>query len=205
MTSIRRLLWLLPLGLLALLAVAAYQVSQFAERDETRPADAAIVLGAGVWRERPSPVLRERINHAVALYEQGLVDRLIFTGGVGRNDISSEAAVAARYARERGVPAEAMLLEELSTNTYENLVNASGVAEEAGLESFLIVSTPYHMKRALALASDVGLEAYSSPTRSTRWISERTRRFSYVRETIVYFLYLLERPLHLPRLVWQRL
>lgn len=205
MASFRRFLWLLPLGLLALLALAAYQVYHFAERDETRPADAAIVLGAGVWRERPSPVLRERINHAVALYEQGVVGRLIFTGGIGRNDVSSEAAVAARYAQERGVPAAVILLEETSTNTYENLVNAADVAEAAGLESFLIVSTPFHMKRALALAGDVGLEAYSSPTRSTRWISERTRRFSYVRETIVYFLYLLERPLQLPRLVWQGL
>ena len=104
-------------------------VYRFSQQDETTPADAAIVLGAAVFDNRPSPVLRERINHAVALYEQGVVDKLVFTGGLGSDDTLTEAEVAGIYAQQQGVPATAILLETTSTNTYENLVNAQAIAD----------------------------------------------------------------------------
>ena len=56
--------------------------------------------------------MRERINHAIMLYEQDLVDTLIFTGGQGQANEPPEAEVARRYALTRGVPAEAILTEE---------------------------------------------------------------------------------------------
>lgn len=178
------------LGLSLLTCGALYWLSQsiaaFAERDERRQADAAIVLGAGVWRGNPSPVFRERINHAILLYTEGYVDKIIFTGGIGDRDILSEAEVGANYAMGRGVPAEAILMEKTSTNTIENLANARTVAQANALDNFIIVSTPYHMKRAMWIADDLGMEAYSSPTRSTRWISDRTQRRFLIQETISY-------------------
>ena len=47
-------------------------------------ADAAVVLGAAVWGRDVSPVFRERINHAINLYQAGRVKKLIFTGGPRR-------------------------------------------------------------------------------------------------------------------------
>lgn len=44
-------------------------------------ADAAVVLGAAAWDKRPSPVFRERINHAITLYQSHRVGKIIFTGG----------------------------------------------------------------------------------------------------------------------------
>lgn len=164
--------------------IITWRIVAYAERDDTRPADAAIVLGAGVVRGRPSPVLRARIDHAINLYEDGLVDTLIFTGGVGRNDTQSEAAVSRQYAITRGVPAEDILIEEESTNTIENIMNASAVGDAAGVESYLVVSTPYHMLRAIWITRDIGIEAYSSPTRSIRWRSDATRRAAIVQESI---------------------
>lgn len=186
-----RLARLLLAGAVLLVWYAATTVYTFADKDERAPADAAIVLGAAAWGERPSPVLRERINHAIALYEQGWVRYLIFTGGRGLKSPLTEAEVARRYALSRGVPADAIVLEDRSTNTVENLTFARQVAEERGLHSFIIVSTPYHMQRALTIAHDLGLEAYTSPTRSIRWLTPISQTYSFVRETVSYVVYLL--------------
>jgi len=82
------LLWLATVALV-LLAGATPRI---------RPADAILVLGAAQYNGRPSPVLRARIDHAIALYRQGLAPRIVFTGGVGRGDTRSQGEVARRYA-----------------------------------------------------------------------------------------------------------
>ena len=171
--------------------ICTIQVLAYAQKDETRPADAAIVLGAAAYGDRPSPIFRERINHAISLYHQGTVHTLIFTGGRNPNDPLSEAEVARNYALAQGVPAHAILIETTSTNTQENLRNAQEVAAAHNLHTFLIVSTPYHQKRALSLAADLGLEAYSSPTRTTRWISWLSRGRNYLREVVAYMGYVV--------------
>lgn len=190
-----RLLARLVTGVMALTILlgwyAATTVFLFSLRDETRPADAAVVLGAAVWGERPSPVFRERINHAIQLYHEGTVPTLIFTGGVGNQDERAEAEVGRDYAIARGVDSADILLETTSTSTYENLRNAQNVAQQHGLETFLIVSTPNHMRRALAIADDLHMEAYSSPTRSIRWINNITRAYSFVREVVAFSVHLL--------------
>src|SRR5690349_6292299 len=66
-------------------------------RDTARPAAAIVVLGAAQYVGRPSPVLRARLDHAIELWRRGLAPRLIFTGGVGDHDTTSEAAVGQRY------------------------------------------------------------------------------------------------------------
>ncbi|MDX1664415.1 MAG: YdcF family protein [Candidatus Promineifilaceae bacterium] len=185
------------LGLVAVVALfiayVAFDVYWFAQQDQARTADAAIVLGAAAYGQRPSPVLRERINHALLLYEQGYVESVIFTGGQGDPGEPSEGEVAARYALARGLPAEAIVVETTSTSTRENLANAQALAAAQGLDSFLLVSTPFHMRRAVAVAGDLGMEVYSSPTRTIPWISPFTRFRAYAREVVGYLAYLLPR------------
>ena len=84
-------------------------------------------------------------------------------------------------------------METTSKNTIQNLENAQQIGTEAGLHMFLIVSTPFHMKRAMAIADDIGMTAYSSPTRTTVWISWRTKGRAYLREAVVYVIYLIGR------------
>jgi uncharacterized SAM-binding protein YcdF (DUF218 family) len=186
----RNLLLLVLLGGLLIVLLSAVSIYAFSRRDETREADAAIVLGAAVFGERPSPVLRERINHAIDLYEAGYVDKIIFTGGLGQTARVTEAEAAAAYARARGVPDAAILVETTSTTTRENLRNARLIAAENELQSFLIVSTPFHMKRAIAIADDLSMEAYSSPTRTIRWINGYTKSRAFVQEVVSYIVYL---------------
>jgi uncharacterized SAM-binding protein YcdF (DUF218 family) len=158
-------------------------------------ADAAIVLGAAMWGKELSPVFRERINHALDLYRNGKVRKIIFTGGQGNKDEPTESSAARRYAVERGIPEESILVEESSHTTYENLFYAKQVADAQHLKAVLIVSDPLHMKRAVVMARDMGLEAYPSPTPTTRYHSVRSQLSLLAHETYYYIGYLIRRPL----------
>ena len=170
--------------------VLAWRVYSFGNTTSDGPADAAVVLGAAVWTREPSPVFRERINHAVNLYQKGRVRKLIFTGGQGNPGEPTEASAARDYALQSGVPASDILIEDKSHTTYENILNAKQLADTQRIRKVLIVSDPLHMKRAMTMAHDVGLVAHPSPTPSTRYQGLRI----LMHETYSYIGYLLRRP-----------
>jgi uncharacterized SAM-binding protein YcdF (DUF218 family) len=148
----------------------------------------AIVLGAAVNGDTPSPVFAARIDHAIALYRADRVERILITGGQSPEDSLSEAASGAVYAQARGVPAEAILLEGRSRTTRQNIDNAKAMIGPAGSEPVLIVSDPLHMRRAMAMACAAGLNAQPSPTPSSRYRSLGTRLPFLARE--VWFIHL---------------
>ena len=157
---------------------------------ETRMAGAAIVLGAAVWGDKPSPVFEERIKHAVWLYKNYYTDTLIFTGGKGEGQQYSEAAVARQYAIDNGVPAGKIFIEEQSAITEENLEYILPILREKHISSVLIVSDPLHMKRAMCMARDYKLpRAYPSPTPTSKYTSLKSKAGFLARETFFYVGY----------------
>ena len=74
--------------------ITAVSIAQYGKLDEKAHCDVAIVLGAATSNGEVSPVYRERINHGIWLYENGFVDYLILTGGVGKGNEKSDAYVA---------------------------------------------------------------------------------------------------------------
>ena len=189
----KKLIVILLAAVLVYLTVTTAGIVSFSKKDETRPADTAIVLGAAVYDNSPSPVFCERINHAIDLYNDGYVDTIIMTGGVGEGNIRSEADIAREYAEEQGVPAGSILIEEESKITAENLENAKRVMSRHGMETALIVSDPLHMKRAMLYAQDLDMTAYSSPTPTTLYRSLGTKIPFLAREEIYYAGYGLAR------------
>ena len=171
----------------------ALSIVSFSEKDETRQADAAVVLGASVYDNSPSPVFCERINHAVDLYNDGYVNAIIMTGGVGEGNIRSEADIAREYAVQQGVPADVIFKEEDSSITAENLEMAKRVMSEQRFDTALIVSDPLHMKRAMMYADDLGMKAYSSPTQTSLYRSWKTKLPFLFREEFFYIGYRLTR------------
>lgn len=171
------------------LAATALSIWRYASVDEKQPADIAIVLGAGTAGGEISPVFRERIHHGIWLYQNGYVDALIFTGGIGDGNERSDAWAAGQYAIEQGVPEADILLEEKSTITQENIANAKKIMDEKGYRTAIIVSDPLHMKRAMLMARDYGIEAYSSPTPTSRYISLKTKIPFLAREEFFYIGY----------------
>lgn len=176
---------------LAVLLVTAARIGTFGTVDETRPADTAIVLGAAVVGNEPTPVFAARIDHAIDLYREGMVDIIIFTGARSPEDELSEAEAARRYALARGVPADAILTEEASRITSENIANAAQIMRQHDLVSALVVSDPPHMLRSVRMARDAGIDAASSPTPSSRYQTLATQLPFIARETVLYLGYLL--------------
>ncbi len=163
-------------------------------RDEPRQSGAAVVLGAAQWNGDPSPVLQARLDHALDLYRRGIVGKIILTGGVASGDTLSEAAAGRQYLIGRQLPPEALLLDERSTTTWENLQNAAELARANGISSVLLVSDPFHMLRSLKMARDLRLVAYGSPTRTSPISSNQVEELRYVlRESGAYLIYLFAR------------
>ena len=150
------------------------------QRDEARPAAAIVVLGAAQYVGRPSPVLRARLDHAIALWRRGLSPRIIFTGGFGDGDTTSEAAVGQRYAIQHGVPARAILIENNGRTTSESIKQVAALMEREPTREIILVSDPFHMLRLSILARRYGLTPYSSPTQTSPISSSRRESVKYV-------------------------
>ena len=165
---------------LAVWGASAVLVLLWGGRDDARPADAIVVLGAAQYVGRPSPVLKARLDHAIGLYRRGLAPRLVLTGGVGEGDTTSEAAVGRRYARRAGVPDTSLLTEEHGRTTTESLYAVSALLEAHGAGRVILVSDPFHMLRLRIIAGRLGMTAYTSPTRTSPIDASREERWSYV-------------------------
>lgn len=184
-SRIRKLVAALSILLLGWLLWVGNSIRTFGNEDHARPADCAIVLGAAVYGDRPSPVFKERIQHAITLYQNGTVSRILFTGGTGDGAAHAESSVGAAFAVRAGVPAAAVLIEAKSRTTRGNLLEAKAVMATAGLRTAVIVSDPLHMKRAAMMAQDLGMTAATSPTPTSRYRSLKSKAGFLLRE--IYF------------------
>lgn len=117
----------------------------------------ALILGAAVWADGPSPTLRRRTLRAAQLYHDGEVDQLIACGGLGKHP-PSEAAAMYDLLVSAGVPAGAITLEDQSTTTGENIAMAVPLLKTRDV---VIVTDWYHGPRARLVARRNGLRAKS--------------------------------------------
>ena len=183
MSSTRPRLVRLVLGGLGLLLVAWLVslggVLVWERYDQSRPAGAIVVLGAAQYVGRPSPVLRARLGHAVALWRRVLAPIMIVTGGTGTGDTTSEAAVSQRYVVQHGVPAQAVLLETEGRTTSESMTGISALMASQGRRDVLLVSDPFHMLRLTILARRHGLQPYASPTPTSPIAASPSARWKY--------------------------
>ena len=169
-------------------------IYNYGKTDEKQSADVIIVLGAAASDDGVSPVYRERINHAIWLYENNYADYIITTGGIAEGNIKSDAEIAKEYIVTCGIPASKVFTENKSSITEENLKYAKEIMKKENFSSCIIVSDPLHMKRSMLMAKDFGLEAYSSPTPTTRYKSAKTQIPFLIREDFFYLGYCLLKP-----------
>jgi uncharacterized SAM-binding protein YcdF (DUF218 family) len=161
-------------------------------------ADAIVVLGAAQYGGRPSPVLRARLDHALALWRSDRADRVVLTGGRRTGDLISEAAAGRRYLMRRGVPTQAILLEPAGRTSLASMDGAAALLKAwrdslpAAVRdtmprraSVLLVSDPFHMLRLDVLARLHGLRPLPSPTRTSPISANRAVAIEYMlRESI---------------------
>lgn len=139
------------------------QVVRGAHGEEDAPADAILVLGRRLEADRPSPVFVARLAHAESLWRNGLAPRVIVAGGLTGRAAISEAQAGRAWLLARGLPEAAVLTEEQSQHTLENLFFVRETLRREGWGALLLVSDPLHLTRASALAQGLGLLTRRAP------------------------------------------
>jgi uncharacterized SAM-binding protein YcdF (DUF218 family) len=168
-----------------------FSIVEAGEQSSRATADVAVILGAAVYHDRPSPVFEERIRHGIGLYKAARVKKLLFTGGRSKEAPHAESEVGRAYATRRGVPAQAILIETASRTTLRNLKEARRVMEQGSLRTALVVSDPLHMKRALRMCEGLDIRCAGSPTPTTRYRTWRSKAGFLAREIYFYNFYLV--------------
>lgn len=158
----------------------------YGKKDEAQKADVIIVLGAATYEGELSAVYRERLNHGILLYRSGYSDKIIVTGAVAKGNTISDAQAAKSYVIENGIPEKDVILEESSTVTLENMEYSKAIMDEYKMKTAIIVSDPLHMKRSMLLAKKQEIAAFSSPTKTSRYQTVKTKLPFLLREFVLY-------------------
>src|ERR1700749_874079 len=191
----RRLLrWLLVAGLLCRAGWFLWvygQIHFYATHDEARPADAIAVFGAAEYDGRPSPVLRARLDHALALYRERLAPLVITLGG-GGDAHGSEGGVGHDYLLAHEVPEDQIIAETQSTNTEESAARLAAIARENHFNRILAVSDGTHLFRIRALCNSLGLNISTSPRVEARPLGTWDAFMRLMHEMISYTLWKLK-------------
>lgn len=142
---------------------------------DTPPRRVAIVFGAAIYSEhRLSSVLRDRMETAIALYEAGIVQKLLVSGD-NRFETYDEPTAMMRYAIQRGVPEEDIQPDFGGRRTYDTCYRAHHIFQ---VQSAVLVTQDFHLPRALFTCNGLGLDAVGTsadlrPYRDRRWYSIR--------------------------------
>lgn len=151
--------------------------------EDVPPARVAIVFGAGLLRDGSAgPVLSDRVQTAVQLYEAGKVDKLLMSGD-NRFDNYNEPEAARQYALQRGVPDEDIVLDYAGRRTYDTCYRAKHIF---GVDEAILVTQPFHMPRSLFLCNWFGVES-TGVEADNRYFLKRSRAFWNFRETFAIF------------------
>lgn len=117
--------------------------------------DCILILGCGVYGDRPSHMLEDRLLTGTALYPAA-APKLLMSGDNSRDDYN-EVAVMRDFAIGKNVPAEDIFMDHAGFSTYESMYRARDIF---GAERVLIVTQNYHLYRAVYDARALGLDAY---------------------------------------------
>lgn len=130
-------------------------------QDETFNADAIVVLGAGInWDGSPSAILRDRLDTAIALYDEGVAPKIIMSGD-NADSSYNEVMAMTLYAESQGVSADDIFCDHAGVSTYDSMYRLRHVFN---VERCVIVTQEYHLYRALYDAGSFGIGAYGVPS-----------------------------------------
>ncbi len=139
------------------------QVYCFGKTEYRARVDAIVVLGAQVYPSGDlSPALQDRVDKAIELYAGGSTTTLIMSGGIDV-DGTDEAKAMKDYAVENGVPASAIMTDNLGSSTEASAQNVVQIAEQNDFTRIGAVSSYYHMARIKMLFLVNGHDVYTFP------------------------------------------
>ncbi len=137
-----------------------------------------LVLGCAAWgADEPSPMLRDRLDTAVALYRKGAAPKLLLSGDNSVPEYS-EPDCMLNYVLKQGVPPEDIFLDFAGFSTYESVYRAKAVFR---VDRAVVVTQKYHLFRALKACGALGVRACGVASNQRRY---RGRFYREAREVL---------------------
>lgn len=133
--------------------------------------DCIIILGAGIWGDKPSPMLEDRLQEGIKLYQNNVSDKIIMSGDHGKKEYD-EVNIMKNYVVERGIPSENIFMDHAGFSTYESIYRAKEIFQA---KKIVIVTQKYHLYRALYIANRLGIEAYGVGSDPRQYVGATNR------------------------------
>lgn len=133
--------------------------------------DCILVLGAGIWGDKPSPMLEDRLLQGIELYNNGVAPKIIMSGDHGKEEYD-EVNVMKNFAIEKGVNSEDIFMDHAGFSTYESIYRAKEIFQA---KKIVVVTQKYHIYRALYIADSLGIEAYGVSSDPREYVGQITR------------------------------
>ena len=151
------------LGIIIVLSINFYvvgstkdQILTYEEYSKLNDVDCILILGAGIRNNEPSPMLEDRLQEGIKLYNEEISSKIIMSGDHGRKEYD-EVNIMKEYAINKGIPSEDIFMDHAGFSTYESIYRAK---EVFNADKIIIVTQKYHLHRALFIADSLGIEAY---------------------------------------------
>ena len=157
-------------------ATTKNQIIKDGDYSKLEKIDCAIILGAGIWGDKPSPMLEDRLLEGIKLYKDGVVDKILATGDHGQNGYD-EVSVMKKYIMEQGVPSEDIFMDHAGFSTYESMYRAKAVFD---VENAIVVTQEYHLYRAIYIANQLGLNVLGVPSDPREYAGQAYREIREV-------------------------
>lgn len=139
------------------------QVLRAAQGEAPGSVDLIVVLGRRLRQDRPTAVFEARLAKGAELWREGRAALLLVAGGVTGDASLSEAEAGRAWLMEQGLPASALLVEDRSQHTLENLFNLRSLMKERGWRELILISDPLHLARVSTFARGLGLPFRAVP------------------------------------------
>lgn len=172
--------------LVGALAAIVPSIIHDSRKQELHPADAIVVFGAAQYDGRPSPVFRERLDHAKDLFRKGLAPVVITTGGAAADPKYSEGGVGHDYLMRKGVPEAALIAETQASDTAESAARLAVIMRTNHMKSCIAVSDAYHMFRVRKLLEHEGIQVLLAPRPDSKPKSPWQKAVAIMRESASY-------------------
>jgi vancomycin permeability regulator SanA len=185
----------LPALAVCVACIAVFPLAQmfcFGKTDYRRPADIAVVLGARAYADgRPSQALADRVRTACRLYQDGLVGKLVFSGGPGDGTVHETEAMK-QMALRLGVNEYDIILDKEGLNTQATVKNTEALFSQLHAGRILVVSHFYHLPRIKLAYQRDGWNVYTVPAKESYLLGQLP--YNMAREVAALWVYYL-RPL----------
>lgn len=132
------------------------QIIEAKKASKLEDIECIVVLGAGVWGDKPSPMLEDRLMQAIELYKNNVSSKIIMSGDHGTVEYD-EVNIMKNFAIKNGVPSEDIFMDHAGFSSYDSIYRAKAIFDA---KKVVVVTQEYHLYRALYIANSLGIEAY---------------------------------------------